>query len=209
MSLEGIVWKLYEISNWLMKLILLNSLWLLFSLLGIVIFGFFPATSAMFAVTRKWILGDTDIPIFKTFWNTYRSSFLQSNILGSLLLLLGLVLYVDLRFFQSSEHIILSLLNFFIIFAFIIYFAVVLYIFPIYVHFKCRTMEYIKRSIIIVLGKPLHSIMMVVGSYIVYIVISMVPVLFIFISGSLASLLLMWIAMKAFARYDVKVGEVD
>ncbi|MFD2044907.1 YesL family protein [Ornithinibacillus salinisoli] len=209
MGFEGIVWKLYDLSNWIMKMILLNILWIVFSIIGLVIFGFFPATAAMFAVTRKWVLGETDIPVYKTFVKTYKSSFTQMNLIGGILSILGLFLYIDLRFFQTTEYILLSFLSFFIIFAMFIYFAVVLYIFPMYVHFECKTLEYLKRSIIIVLGKPIHTIMMIVGSYLVYVVISMIPVLVVFISGSLLSLVLMWIAMKSFPRYEIKVGEIE
>lgn len=207
--MEGIVWKLYDISNWIMKMIYLNVIWIGFSLLGLVVFGFFPATQAMFAVTRKWVLGEKDIPVFKTFWQSYKNSFLQMNIIGYVLSLAGLILYIDLQFFQTSEHILFSFLAFFVIIAFFIFFAVLLYIFPIYVHFRFKTFEYLKKSLFIVLGKPLSTIMMIVGSYLLYAVLSMLPVLLIFVSGSLVSLVLMWIAMKSFPRYELKVSGAE
>ncbi|GGA66668.1 YesL family protein [Ornithinibacillus halotolerans] len=208
MVLEGIVWKLYDISSWIMKMMYLNLLWIVFSLLGLVVFGFFPATSAMFAVTRKWVLGEKEIPVFQTFWQAYKSGFIQMNIIGFVITIIGAILYLDLRFFQASEHVLLSFLAFFIIFALFIFFAVVLYIFPIYVHYKFNTFEYIKKSIIIVIGKPLNAIMMIVGSYLLYVVFSMIPFLTLFASGSIASLVLMWIAMRSFPRYEVKVSGV-
>ncbi len=207
MNFEAMVWRFYEIANWIMRIVLLNVMWMIFTLLGLGIFGFFPATAAMFTIVRKWLLGEKDIAVVKTFWHAYKTNFVQINIIGFVMGLIGLILYVDFRFFQASEYVVLSLLNFFIIFAAFIYFAVVLYLFPLYVHFKCNTMEYIKRSFIIVLGKPLHSIMMIVGSYLVYVVVSMMPVLILFISGSLLSIVLMWIALKTFPTYEIKAGE--
>ncbi|MFD1848623.1 YesL family protein [Oceanobacillus bengalensis] len=209
MGLEGVVWKLYSISNGIMKLIYLNALWIVFSLLGLVAFGFFPATAAMFAVARKWVFGETEIPVFKTFWKTYKTGFLQTNIIGFISALVGILLYVDLRFFQNSEHVLLSFLAFFIIFALFIYFAAVLYIFPMYVHFDFKTLEYLKQAIILVIGKPLNTIMIIVGSYLLYVVLSMLPVLWIFISGSLASVVLMWIASKSFPRHEFQAGGVE
>ncbi|SHG46950.1 YesL family protein [Ornithinibacillus halophilus] len=204
--IEGMVWKLYDISNWIMRMMFLNLLWISFSLLGLVLFGFFPATAAMFSVTRKWVLGDKEIPVFKTFWKSYKEGFIQMNIIGSVLTLIGLILYVDLRFFQAADHVLVSFLAFFVIFALFIFFAVLLYIFPMYVHYKFKTFEYIKKSLVIVIGKPLNAIMMIVGSYLLYVVISMMPVLLLFASGSLASFVLMWIAMRSFPRYEIKVS---
>ena len=77
-----------------------------------------------------------------------------------------------------------------------------------YVHYKFKTLEYLRKAFVIVLGKPLNTIMMLVGSYLLYVFISMMPVLLLFASGSLVSLVLMWIAMRSFPKYDVKVSGV-
>lgn len=79
MELNGFVGVLYRTSEWIMRLVYLNLLWIAFSLLGIVLFGFFPATAAMFSVVRKWIMGETDVRVFKEFWQTYRKEFWKSN----------------------------------------------------------------------------------------------------------------------------------
>lgn len=63
----GTVGGIYHISNWIMRLAYVNFLWILFTLAGFIVFGFFPATIATFAVVRKWIFDTTDIPIFTTF----------------------------------------------------------------------------------------------------------------------------------------------
>lgn len=204
---EGFVWKTYDVFGWIMRLIYLNLLWLLFTVVGLIALGIFPATAAMFAVTRKWIQGETDVPIFTTFLESFKSSFIQINLVGYCLLLLGLFLYVDLRFFQSSQQILLSLLTFFILFAFLVYFTVLLYIFPVFVHFKFKTLEYIKYSFIIAVGRPLQTITMIVGSFLVYLVLSIIPVLLLFLSGSLLSIVLMWIAIKSFPKEEIGEGD--
>ena len=205
---DSIVWKLYDISYWLMKMIYLNILWISFSLIGLLLLGFFPATAGMFAVTRKWILGDREIPVFKTFWKNYKTSFMQTNIIGYTFVLAGLILYFDLKFFRASDHLLLSVLALIIIIALIIYFAVALYIFPVYVHFKFKTLEYIKQSIVVVLGKPLNTIMMIVGSYLLYVIFSMIPGLLVFISGSFISAVLMWIALRSFPKHETKASDI-
>lgn len=202
---EEVVWKLYGIAIWVMRLLYLNMIWILFTLLGCVIFGLFPATTAMFAVTRRWIVKGEQISVFPIFWSTYKTSFFQMNMIGALLTFLGIILYVDLRFFQTANHIVYITLSYFIIFTLFIYFVVVLYIFPLYVHYQYRTFEYIKRSVIIVLGKPLHAIMMIVGSYFVYLISTTFPILIIFISGSSFSTIIMWISMHSFRKNEISV----
>src|SRR5699024_5824953 len=132
----------------------------------------------------------------------------STNIIGYVSVVAGLILYIDLQFFRASNHLLLSVLAFLIIFALIIYFAVVLYIFPMYVHFKFQTIEYIKQSIIVVIGKPLNTIMMIVGSYLLYVIFSMIPGLLVFVSGSFGSIVLMWIALKSFPKHEIEASDI-
>lgn len=209
MWFENLIWKLYDVSTWLMKILYLNILWITFSLAGLIVGGFFPATAAMFTVSRKWLQGEKDIPLTKTFINAFKKSFLQINMIGFLLLLIGLVLYVDYRFFQGSENLILSFLTFPILLALFIYFIVTLFIFPVYVHYQFSTIQYIKHAFIMALGRPLYSIMMIVGSYFVYLAVSILPVLLLFASGSLLSIVLMWIAMKSFPLEAIEIDHLE
>lgn len=66
------------------NLILLNILWVAFTLLGLVIFGLFPATIALFAVIRKWILENEDTPILQEFIKRYKAEFKMANVIGIL-----------------------------------------------------------------------------------------------------------------------------
>ncbi|WP_163536305.1 YesL family protein [Gracilibacillus sp. YIM 98692] len=60
----------------------INALWILFTLAGLIVFGFFPATTAMYAVFRKRVMGDESIKVFRLFWSTYRREFIKGNKLG-------------------------------------------------------------------------------------------------------------------------------
>lgn len=46
-----------------------------FTLLGLGVFGIMPATAALFAVMRKWIQGQDNVPVLKTFWQEYKGEF--------------------------------------------------------------------------------------------------------------------------------------
>src|SRR5699024_2683932 len=93
----------YRFSVWLTRLAYLNLLWIAFTIIGLGIFGFMPATTAMFAIARKWLHGEVDIPITKTFWQQYKASFFQTNILGLLLGGVGYLLVVEFRILQVQE----------------------------------------------------------------------------------------------------------
>jgi uncharacterized membrane protein YesL len=92
LELTGLMGGLYRACEWIMRFFVTNVLWLLFnlpivffvlnlllaetinavavSMLPIAIlvpFVFFPATTAMFAVVRKWIMKQPDIPIVRSF----------------------------------------------------------------------------------------------------------------------------------------------
>ncbi len=78
--MENLAMGYYRICTWIMRMAYVNLLWVAFSLLGLGIFGFFPATAAMFVVIRKWLSSEQDIPVFKTFWNAFKTEFIKINI---------------------------------------------------------------------------------------------------------------------------------
>ncbi|GAF20232.1 hypothetical protein JCM19046_4941 [Bacillus sp. JCM 19046] len=58
---------LYTWSDWAMRMAYLNIIWLLFTAIGLFLFGFMPATVALFTLVRKQLLKQ-DVPVFKTFF---------------------------------------------------------------------------------------------------------------------------------------------
>lgn len=152
------------LGEWALKLFVLNLLWFIFSLLGLGVLGFFPATVSVYALLRKMIMSSQNTPIFKTFWRTYKKEFLKANLLGYLLVIGGVILYLDLRILQQLKG---NLLNqsvtIFIYILSIIYILTFFNIFPIYVHFNMRFFDYIKHSFVLVIGKPLNTLITVIG----------------------------------------------
>ena len=115
---------------------------------------------------------------------------------------------MDLRFSQSSQLFVFQSISFLFLFLLFIYFAVCLYIFPVFVHFNFKTVEYIKYSFAITIGKPLVTIQMIVGCAIVLILLNYLPILVLFIGGGLMSYILMWIAAKSFPKLKIQENEV-
>lgn len=111
MNLSGFIASFAKISEWFMNFLLLNSLWLLFNfpivyllldimfrdsidevmmlflvILVLLPFLFFPATTAMFAVVRRWIMKRPVGNLFTRYVRHYKENYFRSFI-GSILFL--------------------------------------------------------------------------------------------------------------------------
>ncbi len=128
MEFRGVMGGFYRISEWIMRLSVINLLWIFcaipFFFLGILLlnstteqmvyqtlflmavvspFTLFPSTAAMFSVARKWVTGDEDVPLFKTFFRGYKSNFVQAMIGGFIYLLFGAILYANFQFYGNQS----------------------------------------------------------------------------------------------------------
>lgn len=203
LQMNGIVGGFYKISEWIMKLAYLNLLWLMFTILGLLIFGLFPATSAMMTVIRKLIMGETDIPVFKTFFTSYKKEFMKSNVIGLIMVVIGYFLYVDLSIVREANGV-LSLLYFPLVMIFLGYLLTLFYVFPIIVHYDTKIIQAIRNSFLIMLMNPISTILMVIGSTSIYFLMTTIPGLIPFFCGSLFSFVIMWSALLAFSKIEKK-----
>jgi len=200
---DGLVWKLYHIAEKITHILYVNLLWVFFTVLGLGVFGLFPATAAMFSVNRKLILEKGNISVSKTFWNAYKSDFFQINILGYSLVAIGAILYIDLRFFQTSNQVIQQGLSFIFFILIFLYFIVLLYIFPVFAHYRLKTFEYIKYSLILAIGRPLLTLAMIFGLLVTLFILKSVPILILYFGANLISVVLMKLSMRAFSKVEI------
>jgi uncharacterized membrane protein YesL len=204
MDTSGFMESLNKLLEWISRLAFLNLLWISFSLLGLVIFGFFPATVAMFAVARKWMLGNDEMSIFKTFWTAYKQEFWKSNLLGLMISIVGIILFIDFRFVQLAETSFASILYvpFFIVT--FIFIAMLFYIIPIFVHYDMKLSQVIKNSFFVMIMNPLSTFYMLIGSFGICFVLSYAPPICILYSGNLLALFIMKPATTAFEKINQK-----
>lgn len=119
----------------------LNILWLLFCLPVITIF---PATVAMFCVTRQWIL-HKDYSVSRAFYQFFKENFKQSFVLGLIwtlfagMFFLDFILMKNLVSFQYILLPVLSLLGFVVLF-------ITIFIFPTIANFKMYWLVALKNS---------------------------------------------------------------
>lgn len=182
--------SIYRLSEWISRLALVNLLWIAGSILGLILFGFFPATAALFAVCRKWVMGESEIPVFQTFWKAYKEEFMKSNILGVLVVLVGFVLYIDLYYLlqigdNPLKWLFIPLTGISIIFG-----LLMLYVFPVMAHYDTNIKNVCKNSFIYVFTSPILSLMTLLGCILIYMIQVRLPGMFIIFGGSVVALML-------------------
>ncbi|MBT2729552.1 YesL family protein [Bacillus sp. ISL-75] len=200
---------LFTLTEWIARFAYVNLLWIGFSVLGLVVFGFCPATVSMFTVIRKWIMGESDIPVFRTFWNAFKKEFLRSNGLGIILVLLAGLIFIDLYYMKIDTSNLLQLSHiplFLFIFAIIV---TVLYIFPVYVHYNVKFVQLFKNAFYIMLINPIANIVMLIGVAAAIFVMRVLPGLFIFFSGSMSAGIIMASCYLAFQKIEKKQKEAQ
>lgn len=200
MNTTGIQRFFYRITELIMQFAYLQLLWIAFTILGLGVFGIFPATAAMFSVIRKWVIGEVDAPVFKTFWKNYKTEFIKVNGLGLILAAIGWLLYFDYHYFARGESIgstILKIMTLLIAYLFI---TTCIYFFPIFVHYRYRFFDYIKFSFLFSLASPLKTAGLFIITYIIYFLLMKVPALFLFFSGSIISYIWMWYIYRTITK---------
>lgn len=220
MEMRGMMGGFYKISEWIMRLAVTNVLWVLLSCpVWIVLFMFlssettdadatgllvsasiavaivapftlFPATSAMFSVARKWVMGDTDAPLFRTYFRSYKQNYVQAMAGGILYSVLFAVLSVDLEMY--SKHLkglgVLAIL----FLAFMVLLVISLFhFFSLLSHFHMKTLQIIKNSLILTIGRPFRTLSTaILSAFAIYISVVVLHLfLLFFFTGSVIALI--------------------
>jgi uncharacterized membrane protein YesL len=201
---HGFMGAINNVLEWISRLALLNLLWIFFSFLGLIVFGFFPATVAMFSVVRRWAMGDMEISITRVFWDSYKKEFTKSNLLGGIISCVGLVLVIDFLFLKQASPQIQSFLFIPFLIILILFICTLFYVFPMYVHYEMKLLEVLKNSFIVMIMRPISTIMMFVCGVGLMILLSFAPPLLIVCSGNVFALLMTKPAMNAFNHINHK-----
>lgn len=193
---------LFKITEWISRLARLNLLWIGFTLLGLVVFGFFPATVAMFVVVRQWLRGKTDLPISASFCQAYRQELVKANGIGLIIGVIGAILYLNIIFLDlnNSPNIFLVSVP---VYLFILFASLtLLYLFPVYAHYNLGNFNLVKQAILIMIIHPFQSLMMLIGIAASVLVMYYIPALILFFGGSFIALLLMATCYPIFIKIE-------
>ncbi|WP_080875258.1 YesL family protein [Oceanobacillus timonensis] len=201
--MNGFVAGYYRFAVWITRFAYLNLLWIAFSLLGLGLLGFFPATAAMFAVVRKWVHGEKDIPVFQVFWKSYKKEFLKINVLGYMLAGTGYLMTMEFQILRTQEHIAYTMASFAVVGLFLLLAVIALYLFPLFAHFQLRPLDYIKWALLIGIGHPLLTVFLLgIVIALIYLSLMTIPAVLFFFGGSVIAYILMWGVDLTFAKME-------
>ena len=181
----------YRALEWLWHFVYLQLLWLFSTLLGLVVFGFFPALYSTHVVMSRFVKGDRQFSIFKVFAASYRQHFFTANGYG-LLFVFGVYLltfnFNYLKVVSGLEHTLLSTCW---VMGLVLFTVVSLYLFPTRILTEVKGKALIKNSLILALGAPLSFILLIVSIMALGFALYMVPGLIPFLSVTPFSFLVM------------------
>ncbi|MED5019676.1 DUF624 domain-containing protein [Paenibacillus chibensis] len=223
MEFKGAMGGIYRITEWITRFAYSNILWLLCSspfffflvtkmlvtganeslqmnwAMGIVApFTLFPATAALFAVVRKWVMGDPDVKIFSLFFRSYKENYKQSMIGGIFYVLLLVIMLVDYTVYMTQLSN-LQIIGIVMLVLLIVLFVSLFNFFSMIVHYHMGILQILKNAVLITIIRPLRVITTVLGSVVVLFVGSKYPAI-IFIFGG--SLIAYWAFFNFFATFN-------
>ncbi|MGB4004876.1 MAG: DUF624 domain-containing protein [Halanaerobiales bacterium] len=196
---------LYRIAEWITRLVIANFLWIIFTLLGLGIFGIMPATAALFGIMNKWLNGEESLKIFKEYWYLYKKQFIKLNIIGLILLLIAVVLYVDLDYFRAREGWYNSLIKYFLYFLIFFYLLDFIYLFPIAIKYEIKIRYIIKNALFYVFITPLEALQIILGLVVIVIFFIFLSSLLPFLGISLPVYWMARISLKSISKVEIKV----
>ncbi|MDC3416085.1 YesL family protein [Aquibacillus salsiterrae] len=200
---------LHKFCQWVCYFFYLNIMWIACTLLGGVVFGLAPSTVSLYSVARKTAMGDEEIRVFHHFWRTYRAEFFRANGLGFLLATSGVLIFFNFYFFNNFAGAVYTALKIFMIIVAVTYVILLYYIFPVYVHYKMKLLDYLKYSIAFGFLHPGNFILMIITSVTAYFFLAYFQGFIPLIGVSLLGQLNMWLAYQSFRRIaEVNVRNV-
>ncbi|NQX48068.1 DUF624 domain-containing protein [Paenibacillus tritici] len=228
MEFKGAMGGLYRITEWITRIAFSNILWALCSIpflfagimkilmlgsgaggpneqimlnwvLGVFApFTVFPATSALFTVVRKWVMGNTDVSTFRTFFQGYKENYLKSMLGGLIYTLLFVVMYVDVTVYMTQ------MANFKIIGILMLVLMIILFVsmfnfFSIVVHYQMTFKEVVTNSILLTIARPIRVFSTLIGAGVLLYIGLRYPVLYVLCIPTLIAMLAFF---NFFATYN-------
>ncbi|WP_026672586.1 YesL family protein [Alkalihalobacterium bogoriense] len=200
---------LYQLCEWVVRLAYLHLLWVLFSLLGLVIFGVMPATVATYTVIRKWLRGDVDIPIFSTFFQTVKKEFFKANAFGLVLGTIAFVIYFDFILLQQVEGSVQSFIFASLLILVLLVSVMVVFLFPVYVHYEFSFFRYFQKAVLFGFVSPLYTLSILFSLIAVYYIFANIPGIFIFFGASLPAFIIMFLTNRVFLSVENRKQQLE
>ncbi|RKL68123.1 hypothetical protein CR203_06435 [Salipaludibacillus neizhouensis] len=195
--------RIYRVADMITRIAYINLLMIVFTLIGFVVFGFFPAIIAGFWIFRKWFNGYSDIAITKNFWKVYKQEFFKSNLLGLIILFIGSILFINLSIAEVIQNEWIRLTYYPLLLISILFVATLIYLLPMYVQFKMKIGSLFKNAFLCLFVNPFVTIILLALVTLIYLLFTIIPGLIPFFGFSLFLLVMMKGSLIVFDRVVV------
>lgn len=203
MSSQYIVNSLDRIFIWITRLVAINVLWVMYTMIGLIVGGIFPATLSVLKIFRLWIIGDKQVAIWSTFKQEYCKGFIKSNLIGWILTIAGTILLVNYLVIKSIGNInIVFYVAFFLLILF--YLNLVIWSFPQLAHYNGRVIYFFKNAMILGFGRFHYTMAISIYIFIVLYISLRYPGILPFFTISIGAFGWMWISMNLFQKVVIK-----
>ncbi|MCL6587611.1 MAG: YesL family protein [Anoxybacillus sp.] len=196
----------YRLCEWGMKLAYVNILWFFFTFIGMIVAGIAPASVSLFTVMRKWLTGQEDIPVFQTFFSTYKKEFWRANVLGCVLGTGASILFLDFLYMTHVSRILQPIILALLLTIAMFYFIICIYIFPVYTHYHLRIVQYIKHSFFIGIANPAITSMIIMSVILLCLLFVYIPAIIPFYGVSLCSFIVMKGTLECFRKIEKRLS---
>ncbi|WP_142303574.1 YesL family protein [Evansella halocellulosilytica] len=190
----------YQACDWVMKLAYMNFLWAIFTLAGGIVFGFFPATVAMFSLLRLMLQKKSHPPIFQHFLSTFKKEFLRANVINVIFITVGAIITVNFFLIQQLQGLLLTISLIGAAIGLFIFVTIILFIFPVYVHYDLKFTDYFKVSLFMPFTNFWTFSMTSGGLLLLLILFYFAPVLAVFFGASGIAFILMSSSFMSFQK---------
>jgi uncharacterized membrane protein YesL len=189
--------RLNHVLTIILNLVYVNFLWVIFTILGLGIFGIGPSTYALVSICRQWVRGNS-LPVFKNYWKYYKESFRESVIISWIYLICGFVLIIDLMNVTNwYVRVALFVISF-------IYLLSLVYIFPIMAHYNWKGIRIkVKMSLLFGFSCLQYSLVLFLVIGVIYwAATNFFPGVLTFLGISFLFYLITWTANQVFTRME-------
>lgn len=186
---DNIVFRAMEVFA---NFFLLNTLWLLFC---IPVLTIFPATKAMVAVTRQWVLHDFDVGVIRLFFHYLKEDFSKTFLLGVGWILIGLILIVDFFVLTQTGFTGSQVLFVLLIFVSLVYSFISVHLLFMLVNYDLSIKLVIKNAFLFSIARFFYTLMFIVIIAVALLLIYIFP-FFVLILGSVTAYFLYFIFHK-------------
>ncbi|MBS4220133.1 DUF624 domain-containing protein [Bacillus sp. FJAT-49711] len=177
--------RLYNILEVLSFFFLLNILWFTMCLPIVTIF---PATAAMVAVIRQWVM-KKDTAILIPFFRFFKENFKQSFIIGIIFFVFAGIFYVDFMLVNTFNPKLHSFLFASLFLLGLIVTFTLIYVFPMMVHYRLSLWHVIKNSFFFSVRYILSTVLCVLILLTMVSLLFLIPVFFLIIFSFTAYLI--------------------